>query len=82
MLALYFCLYFIMKFLTNDLPNVSSLITEIVRVPFRQYIDAIAMLYSLARSIDQIVEVITIFTNSTVNIGFALYEMELSIVDY
>ena len=34
MLALYFCLYLIMKFLTNDLPNVSSLITEIVRVPF------------------------------------------------
>ncbi len=48
----------------------------------RQYIDTIAMLYSLARCIDQIVEVITLFANGTENIGFALYEMELSIVDY
>ena len=46
-----------------------------------QYIDAIAMLYSFARCIDQIVEVITMLANGTVNIGFALYEMEFAIIN-
>ena len=40
------------------------------------------MLYSLACCINQIVEVVTLFAYSTINIGFALYLTEFSMVDY
>ena len=48
----------------------------------RQYIDTIAMLYSLACCINQIVEVVTLFAYSTINTGFTLYRAEFSMVDY
>ena len=40
------------------------------------------MLYSLACCINQIVEVVTLFAYSTINIGFTLYRTEFSMVDY
>ena len=48
----------------------------------RQYIDTIAMLYSFACGIDQIVEIITILVNSTENIGISFYWVKLTIVNY
>ena len=44
----------------------------------RQNIDAITMLYSLARRINQIVEVITFFADSAEDIRFTLYGMEFA----
>ena len=40
------------------------------------------MLYSLACCINQIVEVVTLFAYSTINIVFTLYWTEFSMVDY
>ena len=47
----------------------------------RQYIDTIAMLYSLACCINQIVEIITLFANRTINISFTLYKTKFTIID-
>ena len=40
------------------------------------------MLYSLARRIDQIVEVITFFADSAEDIRFTFYGIEVAVVDY
>ena len=39
------------------------------------------MLYSLACCIDQIVEIITLLADSTINISFTFYKTKFAIVD-